>query len=146
VDILSGCFWVVRRDALKQVGLLDEGFFMYGEDMDWCKRFKQSGWQVVFLPEAEAIHYGGGSSSNAPIRFFLEKQRADLRYWRKHHHGMAVGAYLAISCTHHGLRSLGNAAALCLHIGDGETRRYKIRRSMTCLRWLLIGPSSMSER
>src|SRR5208337_5435775 len=50
VDILTGCFWLVRREALTRVGLLDEGFFMYGEDKDWCKRFWAQGWQVVFVP------------------------------------------------------------------------------------------------
>ena len=59
VDILTGCFWLIRKDALPRVGLLDESFFMYGEDMDWCRRFWQCGWQVVFVPAAEAIHYGG---------------------------------------------------------------------------------------
>src|SRR5215475_5316322 len=78
VDILSGCFWFIRREALESVGLLDEGFFMYGEDMDWCKRFWKAGWRVVFVPQGEAIHYGGKSSTNAPVRFYIEKQRADL--------------------------------------------------------------------
>lgn len=138
VDILSGCFWLVRRSALDEVGLLDEGFFMYGEDMDWCKRFRKSGWRVVFNPDAEAIHYGGGSSSNAPTRFFVEKQRADLRYWQKHHNGMAVAAYISISCLHHVLRSLGNAVAFVLQVGDRDTRRYKIKRSAACLKWILF--------
>lgn len=137
VDILSGCFWLVRRRALNEVGLLDEGFFMYGEDMDWCKRFRKAGWRVVFNPDAEAIHYGGGSSANAPIRFFVEKQRADLRYWQKHHGNLAVGAYLLTSLMHHMLRCLGNAGALILRIGDGDSRRYKIRRSAACLRWIV---------
>lgn len=145
VDILSGCFWLVRRSALDEVGLLDEGFFMYGEDMDWCKRFRKSGWRVVFNPRAEAIHYGGGSSANAPIRFFVEKQRADLRYWQKHHSRMAVAAYLVISCLHHILRSLGNAGAFVLQIGDRDARRYKIRRSAACLKWILLRRFATSE-
>ena len=85
VDMLSGCFWLVRREALNEVGLLDEAFFMYGEDMDWCKRFWAGGWKVTFVPSAEAIHYGGASSANAPVRFYIERQRADLQYWKKHH-------------------------------------------------------------
>ena len=47
VDILSGCFWLVRREALDQVGVLDESFFMYGEDMDWCLRFWSCGWKLL---------------------------------------------------------------------------------------------------
>jgi GT2 family glycosyltransferase len=75
VDVLTGWFWVVRRQAISQVGLLDERFFMYGEDMDWCKRFKKAGWRVVFYPEAAAIHHCGASSSKAPSRFYVERTR-----------------------------------------------------------------------
>ena len=94
VDILSGCFWLARRKALDEVGLLDESFFMYGEDMDWCKRFWKGGWKLAFVPSAEAIHYGGASSANAPVRFYIERHRADLQYWRKHHSRLAVACYL----------------------------------------------------
>src|SRR5665648_483189 len=63
VDVLSGCFLMVRRKALEQVGPLDEQFFIYSEDIDWCRRFCDADWEIVFFPEAKAIHYGGGSSS-----------------------------------------------------------------------------------
>ena len=66
-----------------QVGLLDESFFMYGEDMDWCKRFWDTGWKVVFVPTAQAVHYGGASAANAPLRFYVEKQQSDMQYWKK---------------------------------------------------------------
>ena len=85
VDVLSGCFWMVRKQAIEDVGLLDEGFFMYAEDIDWCKRFHDAGWDVVLYPGAEAIHYGGASSSNAPVRFYVEMLKARKRYWKKHH-------------------------------------------------------------
>ena len=61
VQVIYGCFWFIRRKALDQVGLLDERFFMYGEDIDWSKRFNDKGWGVVYVPEAEAVHYGGAS-------------------------------------------------------------------------------------
>jgi GT2 family glycosyltransferase len=77
VDVVNGCFWVLRRSAMNDVGLLDERFFMYGEDVDWCKRFAQKGWKVVFVADAEALHYGGASSANAPIKFDIEMQRAN---------------------------------------------------------------------
>ena len=63
VDILNGWFWFIRRKALDEVGLLDERFFMYGEDMDWCYRFRKAGWRLVFNPAVSALHYGGGSSA-----------------------------------------------------------------------------------
>lgn len=86
VDVLVGCFWAVRRKALEQFGLLDEGFFMYAEDLDWCRRCWKSGWRVVFFPVAKAIHYRGGSSAKQdPVVIALTQQRSILRYWRKHH-------------------------------------------------------------
>jgi GT2 family glycosyltransferase len=86
VDVLVGCFWVARRAALDEFGLLDEGFFIYAEDVDWCKRCWKAGWRVVFYPNACAIHYRGASTTKKdPVRFALTQQRSVLRYWKKHH-------------------------------------------------------------
>ncbi len=62
VDVVTGCFMMVRRAAIKQVGMMDEQFFMYGEETDWCYRFKQAGWKILFTPIAEIIHLGEASS------------------------------------------------------------------------------------
>ena len=85
VDVLVGCFWAVRREAIdEKFGMLDEGFFMYAEDLDWCKRCWEGGWRVVFYPEAQAIHYRGGSSAKKdPVWLALTQQRSVLRYWKK---------------------------------------------------------------
>ena len=83
-EVLSGCFLMVRREVIDQVGTLDERFFFYSEDVDWCKRIHDAGWKLVYYPEASAIHYGEGSSSAAPIRFRLEMLKANWQYWRKH--------------------------------------------------------------
>ena len=86
VDVLVGCFWTIRREAVNEFGLLDEGFFMFAEDLDWCKRFWQAGWRVVFCPDAQAIHYRGGSSTKKDaVWLALTQQRSVLRYWKKHH-------------------------------------------------------------
>ena len=69
VDVLVGCFWVVRRAAIDEFGLLDEGFFIYAEDVDWCKRCWKAGWRVVFFP-GQAIHYGGASTTKKGPRSF----------------------------------------------------------------------------
>jgi GT2 family glycosyltransferase len=138
VDILTGCFWLIRKEALTQVGLLDEEFFMYGEDMDWCKRFWAGNWQVVFVPSAEAIHYGGASSSNSPIRFYIEKQRADLQYWRKHHSHLTVALYFLISCLHLLLRMVGYSIAAMLKKPGRQVYSYKVKRSLRCLQWLVF--------
>jgi len=139
VGILSGCFWLVRRQALGKVGLLDENFFMYAEDMDWCKRYWDNGWQVVYFPLAEAIHYGGGSSANAPLRFYIERHRAALQYWRKHHSRVVAACYFLILCLHLLLRAGGHAASLLLRRRSHQTSLYKLKRSLACLKWMLSG-------
>lgn len=139
VDMLSGCFWLVRKAALEKVGLLDEAFFMYGEDMDWCRRFWNSGWKVVYVPSAEAIHYGGGSSANAPLRFYIERQRADLQYWKKHHSGPAVACFFLVSCLHLILRAVGYTLALGLKRRERQIYRHKVGRSIACLKWMFTG-------
>jgi hypothetical protein len=137
VDILSGCFWLIRREALASVGVLDESFFMYGEDMDWCKRFREHGWKLVFVPSAQAIHYGGASSANTPVRFYIERHRADLQYWQKHHSPPAVLGYFLLTCLHLLLRLAGYSAAFLFRRSARVTCRYKMRRSLAALKWML---------
>jgi GT2 family glycosyltransferase len=89
VDSLSGAFMMVRREAVEEVGLLDENFFMYGEDIDWCYRFKESGWKVVYYGRAEIIHYKGGSGRSSKalyefynaMRLFYDKHYKDKNPW-----------------------------------------------------------------
>ncbi len=146
VDILTGCFWLVRREALTRVGLLDEGFFMYAEDMDWCKRFWEQGWQVFFVPSAEAIHYGGASSSNSPVRFYLEMHRANLQYWKKHHSCFSVAGYFVIMCMHELLRTAGYCIAGLIKRPARELYQFKMKRSLTCLKWLAFSACGLRNR
>jgi GT2 family glycosyltransferase len=139
VDILSGCFWLVRRSALAEVGVLDESFFMYGEDFDWCKRFWNRGWKVSYVPSGEAIHYGGASSSNAPVRFFVEKQRADFQYWRKHRRLPAVCVYYLIAAVHQLIRCVGYGVVSIVSPHSRASAQHKLRRSIACLRWMFGG-------
>jgi len=99
--IVLGC----RREAVAQVGLLDERFFFYGEDIDWSERFHQAGWRVCFHPSARAVHFGNASSDTAPDRFNLELQRASLQLWQKYNGRLGTAAYLLICILHHVLRA-----------------------------------------
>jgi len=110
---------------------------MYGEDMDWCKRFWKRGWKLAFVPSAEAIHYGGASSANAPVRFYIERHRADLQYWQKHHSRPAVACYFVLTCLHLLLRLAGYLVALLLRRSARATYQYKVNRSLAALRWML---------
>lgn len=83
VDWLSGAFLVLRRQALEQVGLLDEGYFMYSEDVDLCQRLHRAGWRVVYFPEVAVTHHIGRSTEQAPNRMLVERHRSMWRYYRR---------------------------------------------------------------
>ena len=85
VDCLVGAFMMVRRETIEQVGLLDENFFMYGEDIDWCYRIKQAGWEIYYHPGAKIIHYKGASSEKRKYRMIYEFHRAMLIFYTKHY-------------------------------------------------------------
>lgn len=85
VDCLVGAFMMVRRAAIDQIGLLDEDFFMYGEDIDWCYRIKQAGWQVYYYPKTRIIHYKGASSRRKPWKIVYEFHRAMYLFHHKHY-------------------------------------------------------------
>ena len=142
VEALSGCFLMVKREALEQVGLLDERFFIYQEDVDWCKRFSDAGWKIRFCPSAEAIHYGGASSSVAPAKFLIEMQRASLQYWRKHHGWLSWKTATAIAFLHYLLRICLLGTLQVLKSDDRGSRKRKLKDYAACFRWLggvLIG-------
>lgn len=136
-DVLSGCFWAIRRKALDDVGLLDELFFIYGEDIDWSRRFNNSKWKVKFNPKSKIIHLGGASSNRTPIRFYIEMQKANLKYWKKHHSLLKVLAYKLILFVHHLIRALARTLILLLKFKLNEfPDDFKIKRSLAVLKWL----------
>ena len=104
VDVLNGAFTMMRRTAMDQVGLIDERFFMYGDDLDWCVRFGKAGWPVVFYPGGEIVHYGGGVTAKAPLYFYVEMHKANLQYFQKHHSWLAQRGFLAALLLHDAIR------------------------------------------
>ena len=85
VDWLSGAFMMVRRTAIDQVGGFDEAFFMFNEDVDWCRRMKQAGWANVVVPGAKVLHHVGASRSRVAPRVIVERHRGMIHYFHKHH-------------------------------------------------------------
>ena len=85
VDCLVGAFMMVRRETIEQVGGLDETFFMYGEDIDWCYRIKQAGWAIHYYPRTSIVHYKGGSARRRPTRIIYEFHRSMFVFHRKHY-------------------------------------------------------------
>jgi hypothetical protein len=85
VDALTGAFMMVRKEVINKVGLLDETFFMYGEDLDWCFRIKEAGYKVIYYPKAVTIHYKGGSSKKKRYKTIYEFHRAMYIFYNKHY-------------------------------------------------------------
>ncbi|WP_138496212.1 glycosyltransferase family 2 protein [Paenibacillus pinistramenti] len=85
VDCLVGAFMLVRQEVIRQVGGLDESFFMYGEDIDWCYRIKQAGWEIYYNSDTSIVHFKGGSARRRPFKIVYEFHRAMLLFHRKHY-------------------------------------------------------------
>ena len=90
VDWVQGSALIARREVYEQIGSLDEGYVMYSEEMDWCKRAKNAGWRVVYLGTARIVHHGGKSSDQVVARRQIYFQQSKLRYFRKYHGGLAA--------------------------------------------------------
>ncbi len=85
VDWITGAAMLTRREAIQQVGGLDESFFMYSEELDWCRRVKAAGWRVVYHPAAQVVHHVGQSSEQAVPARHINFQRSKIRYACKYH-------------------------------------------------------------
>ena len=138
VDVINGCFWMVRREALREVGLLDEVFFIYSEDIDWCMRFHEKKWKVVFYPDAQSIHYGGASSANAPIRFYIERQRANANLFKKHFSRAKCISFGLIGLSHHTIRLFGYILLYLLFPSGKKDSKYKIKRHYESVKFLMM--------
>jgi N-acetylglucosaminyl-diphospho-decaprenol L-rhamnosyltransferase len=90
VDWLVGACLMVRRETLAQVGGFDEGFFMYSEELDWCRRARALGWRVVYLPAAQVLHHEGKSSEQVIPARHIHFQTSKVRYFRKYHGRVAA--------------------------------------------------------
>jgi GT2 family glycosyltransferase len=114
-------FWVsascllARREALAAVGGFDEGYFLYEEDVDLCRRVRQAGWSVLFTPAAEAVHHLGRSVARDPERARFEYQRSHLRYYALHN-GPLANAALRLYV------GAASAAGWVANLGPGEPR------------------------
>lgn len=139
VEVLVGCFSMIRREAFDSVGLLDEDLFMYGDDVDWCRRARNAGWQVVFYPGAQAIHDRGRTTAPYPVRFALAQQKSVLHYWSKHHGSCDVLGIRTIMLFRHLLRYGFAVASAIASSKRGTDRKVRKEVSGACLRELLLG-------
>jgi len=140
VDVLVGCFSMIRREAFDAVGLLDERLFMYGDDVDWCRRAWKAGWKVVFFPGARAIHDRGKITAPYPVRFAVAQQKSVLYYWSKYHRTLGVLGIRCILLFRHLLRY---TAAVLSGLRSSQRRTQgdvKKQVSVACLRGIFSVP------
>jgi len=139
VDVIVGCFSMIRREAFDDVGLLDESLFMYGDDVDWCRRAWNAGWQVFFCPDGRAIHDRGKTTAPFPAHFAVAQQRSVLHYWTKHHTFLGVLGIRCIMLFRHLLRYVSAVLSDLAHSHKGPQSDARKQVSGACLRQLLSG-------
>jgi hypothetical protein len=138
-DSLVGCFLMIRRAALNQIGLFDEQFFIFAEELDLCHRIKKSGWDVVFFPEAAIIHHHGASTSKDPLRFSIEQIISKIKYWKKHHGRLVVMTFLLILIMHHGIRLVSESILYFFKPSEKVQIIQRLSKNYLCLKYILSG-------
>lgn len=144
VDVVSGMFMLVPRTVMDHVGLLDDAFFVYGEESDWCRRIRKAGYTCVFSPEAQIIHLDGGSKSTSQIRsrMYVQMHKSHLIYTRKHSSALGYAAIRSIYMVTSALR-LGVFSALRLVRSD-ENAKARVRLARASLVYHLTGKEPVS--
>ena len=124
VDWAMAAALLVRREALDDVGLFDEGFFIYSEETDLCRRLRAAGWRTQYFPQVTVVHHESQFSVGIPERRINEMWRGRHRYWQKHHSAAGARAAAISTGAQYGLRSLLRArdrdfaARMRLHARD----------------------------
>lgn len=144
VDVVSGMFMLVPRLVIEQVGVLDEAFFIYAEEADWCRRIRRAGWRCVFTPEARILHLDGGSKSTAQIksRMHVQMQKSHLIYARKHD-GRLGYSFVKTLFILSALLRFGLFGLMRL-IRSDKTTRARVRLAGASLNYHLIGREPIS--
>jgi len=96
VDVLMGSCLLVRKEVLDQVGILDEDYFIYSEEVDLCYRIQRAGWHIYWVPQAEVVHFGGQSTQQASTEMFLNLYHSKIIYFRKHYGWLTAQIYKLI--------------------------------------------------
>jgi hypothetical protein len=139
VDYVIGAVFLIRRAVIDQIGLMDDQFFMYGEEQDWCWRAKEAGWEVWFDPEAEVTHLGGQSTAQVPYRMLAHRFVSSFRILGKHQGAGAVAltrGLLAIAALQNNLLAAARYAA---RKDDAPTFRHQWTGNRVVLKTALTG-------
>ncbi len=140
VDWLQGCALVVRREVWDAVGPFDEGYWMYVEELDWCRRAKDQGYRIFFTPDARVVHYGKRSVARARARVLPLGFRSHFRYYRKFDGRAKELAVRLIALLQMGLRAGISAGMVLATRGPAKARWRENWRAYTgVMREAVIG-------
>jgi GT2 family glycosyltransferase len=134
VDVILGAFMLVRATAIDEVGLMDERYFMYSEEVDWCYRFREKGWKIYFYPHVEAVHLGGGSTRRVRAEMLIRLYGSRIEFFRKHH-GRLSARLLKLVIGFNCLLRIGPGAWYYVRSDDPQIRQ-KYRAFLRLLRVL----------
>lgn len=123
IEAISGALMLVRRQAIEEVGTWDEDYFLHCEDLDWCMRFRQRGWKIIFVPDVQILHHKGACSQARPIFVAWHKHRGMMRFYQKFFHDqypailmwlVFIGVWMRFAAvvTFHTISYLGSLAGL----------------------------------
>jgi hypothetical protein len=130
VETVCGCYSLVRKDAIDQVGMMDPTYFVYGDDPDWCYRFKKAGWKMLFTPDAQIIHIGGQTTKQMARAFRLQLYGSQLIFMKK----FSTRFKFSAACILTGLFFLLRAPFwFFAGVLTSEMRSEYIRAAKTCL-------------
>jgi GT2 family glycosyltransferase len=140
VDWVQGCALLARRAVYEQIGGLDEGYVMFSEELDWCRRARLAGWRVHYVGTARITHYGGQSTGQVETRKHIYFQQSKLRYFRKYHgraFAFALRLFLLVSY----------AWQLVLEAAKGILgHKRALRRARARTYWAVLGALALGRR
>lgn len=123
VEVITGCYLLVRRVLIDQVGVLDEDFFFFGEETDWCLRMRKAGWKLMFAPVGTITHHGSASARKLNHKRDLLLTNALVRLQRKHYGTARAAASWLLACAFNGTRAVYWTLKAALAPSERSTQR-----------------------
>lgn len=123
VDVIQGACMMVRREVIDAAGGLDEGYFMYSEETEWCERIRAAGWRLAWVPAASVVHHGGGSTRLLPSAMFARLYSSKVRFLRRNRGAGQARAFKVALALAASVRLLAAPLAIALHPRDANLRR-----------------------
>jgi GT2 family glycosyltransferase len=126
VDWVQSAAMLVRREAAVEIGFFDPQFFVYSDEVDFCRRLQDAGWRTLYVPDARAVHHEQLSTGNVPTRRIVEFSRNRDRYMRKHHSAVSAALVRYLTAYTYALRAAG-----ALVLPGHDAKRYAKHVSAT---------------